>query len=188
MRAPGARLRPVPLPAHDLPEPHAFSAHTQRDSMDGACSLPSRSPVLARSGLMVDASSSGAPQDFTNFQRDGIGRPRTWDRRAGAHFSSDISPRCAALSPVLGCPRRACRGKCPRPAATCHACLTSDTPASRPTPSQACLQLYQPSWQPSRSARLRCRVRSWLRAPLFNSLTLHRVPPRAHFRLLFRRF
>ena len=51
MRAPGARLRPVPLPVHDLPDPHAFSAHTQRDSMHGACSLPSRSLVLARPGL-----------------------------------------------------------------------------------------------------------------------------------------
>ena len=127
----------------------------------------------------VDASSSGAPQELTNFQRDGLGRARTWDRQAGAHFPSDASPRCAALSPVLGCRRRACCGKCPRPAATCHACLTSDTPACRPTPSQACLQSPQPLWQSAPSTSLRRSARSGLRAPLFNFLHLHRVPPRA---------
>ena len=51
MRAPGARLRPVPLPARESTNPHASSAHTQRKSISGACSLPSRSLVLARPGL-----------------------------------------------------------------------------------------------------------------------------------------
>ena len=51
MRAPGARLRSVPLPARESPTPHASSAHTQRKSISGACSLPSRTLVLARPGL-----------------------------------------------------------------------------------------------------------------------------------------
>lgn len=125
----------------------------------------------------VDASSSGAPQELTNIQRDGLGRARTWDRWAGAHFPSDFSPRCPARSPVLGCPRRACCGEMSGPAATCHACLTSDTPACRPTPLQACLQPPQPLWQSARSSSSRRSGRSWLRAPLFNSLHL----PRAQF-------
>ena len=51
MRAPGARLRPVPLPARESPNPCASSAHAQRNSIHGACTLPSRSLVLARPGL-----------------------------------------------------------------------------------------------------------------------------------------
>ena len=51
MRAPGARLRPVPLPARESPNPCASSAHVQRNSLSGACTLPSRSLVLARPGL-----------------------------------------------------------------------------------------------------------------------------------------
>ena len=51
MRAPGARLRPVPLPARESPNPHASSAHVQRNSISGACTLPSRTLVLAPPGL-----------------------------------------------------------------------------------------------------------------------------------------
>ena len=113
-------------------------------------------------------------QVSTDFDRSGPGRARTRHRQAGAQFASDVSARCAALCPVLGCPRRACPGKCRRPAASCHACLTSDTPTSRLTLSQACLQSHQSSWQSRQSYQFRCRVRSWLRAPLFNS---HRPHP-----------
>ena len=51
MRAPGARLRPVPLPARESRNPHASSARVQHNSISGACTLPSRSLVLARPGL-----------------------------------------------------------------------------------------------------------------------------------------
>ena len=122
----------------------------------------------------MDACLPGTQQVSTDFDRSGPGRARTRHRRAGSQFSSDVSARCAALCPVLGCPRRACPGKCRRPAASCHACLTSDTPTSRLTLSQACLQSHQSSWQSRQSYQFRCRVRSWLRAPLFNS---HRPHP-----------
>ena len=122
----------------------------------------------------MDACLPGTQQVSTDFDRSGPGRARTRHRRAGSQFSSDVSARCAALCHVLGCPRRACPGKCRRPAASCHACLTSDTPTSRLTLSQACLQSHQSSWQSRQSYQFRCRVRSWLRAPLFNS---HRPHP-----------
>jgi hypothetical protein len=122
----------------------------------------------------MDACLPGTQQVSTDFDRSGPGRARTRHRRAGSQFSSDVSARCAALCPVLGCPRRACPGKCRCPAASCHACLTSDTPTSRLTLSQACLQSHQSSWQSRQSYQFRCRVRSWLRAPLFNS---HRPHP-----------
>ena len=122
----------------------------------------------------MDACLPGPQQVSTDFDRSGPGRARTRHRRAGSQFSSDVSARCAALCPVLGCPRRACPGKCRCPAASCHACLTSDTPTSRLTLSQACLQSHQSSWQSRQSYQFRCRVRSWLRAPLFNS---HRPHP-----------
>ena len=122
----------------------------------------------------MDACLPGTQQVSTDFDRSGPGRARTRHRRAGSQFSSYVSARCAALCPVLGCPRRACPGKCRCPAASCHACLTSDTPTSRLTLSQACLQSHQSSWQSRQSYQFRCRVRSWLRAPLFNS---HRPHP-----------
>ena len=46
-----ARLRPGSLPARESPNPHSSSAHAQRHSISGACSLPSRSLVLAHPGL-----------------------------------------------------------------------------------------------------------------------------------------
>ena len=57
----------------------------------------------------MDASLRGAHQRSIVFHHDGPGRARTWHRRAGACFSSSHSSRCAAVSPVLGCPRRSCR-------------------------------------------------------------------------------
>ena len=102
------------------------------------------------------------------------GRARTCDRQVGSHFSGGFSTRCAVLCRAWGRLNVPCPGKCRRPAATCHACLTSDTPASRLTLSQACLQSHQSSWQSRQSYQFRCRVRSWLRAPLFNS---HRPHP-----------
>jgi len=48
---------------------------------------------------VVDASLPGAQQVSTDFQRDGLGRARTWDRWAGAHFPSVVSPRHACSRP-----------------------------------------------------------------------------------------
>ena len=47
MPAPGALPRPASPPAHESPNPCASSARAYRTSSSGACSLPSRSLVLA---------------------------------------------------------------------------------------------------------------------------------------------
>ena len=59
-----------------------------------------------------DATLPGAQQKADDFLCEGSGRARTRKRRAGARSSSGQSTRCAALAPVLGCPRRSCPGKC----------------------------------------------------------------------------
>ena len=122
MRAPGARLRPVPLPARESPNPNAASAHTQRKIISGACSPLSRTLVLApRSPWTdMDASSPCVQQEIIDFHRGGTGRARTGHRQAGASLSRDFWPGCAALGPVLGCPHHSCPGKGSNPAATCH--------------------------------------------------------------------
>ena len=83
--------------------------------------------------------------------------------------------RCALPCPWLSSPSLPWEMQMSRCLLPClDACLTSDTPTSRLTLSQACLQSHQSSWQSRQSYQFRCRVRSWLRAPLFNS---HRPHP-----------
>ena len=139
MRAPGARLRPVPLPARESPNPCASSAHVQRNSLGGACTLPSRSLVLARPGLTWMHRCEALCRTSSSFTVMGQDERGHGIGGRGRIFQVIVPSRCAALSLVLGCPRRSCPGKRARDRCVvcCHrilaaSCASTSSPPGDP--------------------------------------------------------